>query len=81
MIISMDRDERLVLNAGMRAVKLDRFRLSMAAMGYPIDDTTDSEIEAVIDRISKAAASAGVPFDQVMNGLLVTAAIGANYPH
>ena len=51
------------------ATSLKRIRVHLAALGYPVDDYTDEEMEAAILRFSEVAAAAGITMQQAVDGL------------
>ncbi len=76
----MDSDSRLILEAGKRAAILQRIRLHLATLGFPVDDLSDEEVESGLNKATALTAKCGVSADQAAHAMVQLASWGIN-PH
>lgn len=79
MLLVVNTEGRVILESGVRAATLRRFRLNMSALGFPVDHLSDEQIESGVVRICNAMPDAGITLEQARAALTGFAAAGMNY--
>jgi hypothetical protein len=71
-------DEQLLCNAAQMAISRDKLRVSLKALGCPVDDCTDEEIDAGVLKALKLLRITPKSLEESHQALMSLAAHGIN---